>query len=175
MSIPTFIRLDENAPQPSKGTPGSVGFDVYITKLKSYDENSGVYYFHTGWSVRAPTGYFPLMYPRSSLPKSGFMLANSVGVIDVDYQGELIVALVRNPESIFYNSDTFVTVVRPEASLYNNRKPLVLPTHNGPFKAVQIVFSPLPYMLDAVSVVNSESFTEAQTQRGEGGFGSTGN
>lgn len=161
MSIPTFIRLDENAPQPSKGTPGSVGFDVYITKLKSYDENSGVYYFHTGWSVRAPTGYFPLMYPRSSLPKSGFMLANSVGVIDVDYQGELIVALVRNPGS----SIVYDTV----------NKSLVLPTNNGPFKAVQIVFSPLPYMLDAVSIVNAKSFNEEQTQRGSGGFGSTGN
>lgn len=153
----TFVRLDPDAPLPKRATYGSVGYDFYITKLKKYDEESGLYYFHTGWSIRSPENYFPLIFPRSSLPKTGFMLANSVGVFDLDYRGELLVCLcrhnVKTTTSIAYVNELF---------------------KDGPVKAVQAVFLPSPYMGE-FDVVNVEDYVEDNTVRGDGGFGSTGN
>ena len=45
-----------------------------------------------------PTGC--LLYPRSSLSKTPFMLANSVGVIDAGYRGEVLAKLNRIEGSI---------------------------------------------------------------------------
>ena len=140
----SFIRFENSdAAKPERATDGSVGFDLSISKLKKFENN--VYYYHTGWSVRAPEGYYATIHPRSSLPKTGFMLANSTGIIDPDYQGELIVALVRHDE---------------------NAQLLQLP-----YKAVQIIFAPMPYVGD-VKYLNS--IDDAKTKRGDGGFGSTG-
>ena len=44
---------------------------------------------HTGLAMEIPEGYVGLLFPRSSVYKSGAMLANGVGVIDSDYRGEV--------------------------------------------------------------------------------------
>jgi dUTP pyrophosphatase len=145
-----FIRLDSTAVAPTRGTPGSAGVDVTITRLKKVE--NGVHYFGTGLSVRVPEGCYSLLYPRSSLPKNGWMLANGVGVIDNDYQGELIVALVR------HNS-------------YSDAQQRELP-----LKAVQLVVVNDPRVTKyEVELVDSAEFIEEATKRGAGGFGSTGN
>jgi dUTP pyrophosphatase len=47
----------------------------------------------TGVKVSIPLGYVGLLVPRSSLSKCEIILSNSVGVIDSDYRGEILVAL----------------------------------------------------------------------------------
>lgn len=42
--------------------------------------------YDTGIAVCPPDGYYTEVVPRSSLSKTGYMLANSVGIIDA-YQG----------------------------------------------------------------------------------------
>ena len=44
--------------------------------------------------MEIPFGYVGLVVPRSSWGKKGFSLANTVGVIDSDYRGEI--ALLRD-------------------------------------------------------------------------------
>jgi dUTP pyrophosphatase len=54
--------------------------------------------YGTGIIVTPPTGYYFDMVPRSSIIKSGYMLANSVGIIDQGYTGEILVPLVKIDE-----------------------------------------------------------------------------
>ncbi len=51
--------------------------------------------FDTGLLVQCPPSMYLEIVPRSSLSKTGFILANSVGIIDPDYKGNLIIALKK--------------------------------------------------------------------------------
>lgn len=55
---------------------------------------TGVHLFDTGLDVKPPTGYYTEIVPRSSIIKTGWMLANSIGIIDDTYTGNLLIALV---------------------------------------------------------------------------------
>ena len=84
------------------------------------------------------------VYPRSSMYKSGIMLANSVGIIDRTYRG-VIKALVTN-----LNEHTYPNVVK------GTRVTQIVAPDMGWIKEIRIV--------DSLS----------ETSRGSGGFGSTG-
>lgn len=87
-----FKKLRHDAILPSYATSMDVGLDVHLThKIK---EENGIHYYGTGLAVQAPDGFYVEIHPRSSLPSRGWMLANSTGIIDPGYRGELIVALV---------------------------------------------------------------------------------
>lgn len=82
-----FVKLHKKAQAPYQATPGSAGFDlVAVTK-----EPVGTKHvkFGMGLAVEIPPGYVGLIFPRSSVYKSGMMLSNCVGVIDSDYRGEI--------------------------------------------------------------------------------------
>lgn len=72
------------------------GFDLYSMK-DVIVEPGEVATIHTGVKTRILSdkisGYY--LYPRSSISKTPLMMANSVGIIDYDYRGE-IMAKVRN-------------------------------------------------------------------------------
>jgi dUTP pyrophosphatase len=51
------------------------------------------FWYSTGISVEPPNGFYFDLVPRSSLSKTGFMLANSVGIVDRSYTGDIIVVL----------------------------------------------------------------------------------
>jgi dUTP pyrophosphatase len=93
------------------------------------------------------TGYY--MYPRSSLSKTKLRLANSTGIIDSGYRGELIgmfdlINLSPNEEYVIDKYDRLLQICAPGL--------------------VPIV----------VEVVNIFEELGSQTERGAGGFGSTG-
>lgn len=50
-------------------------------------------FVRTGMSVELPEGTAMLLFPRSSLGLSGLIMTNSVGVIDADYRGEILISL----------------------------------------------------------------------------------
>ena len=91
-----FRKTLENAVVPSKAHPEDSGFDlVLVSKIK---EENGVAFYDTGIAVAPPEGYYFEVYGRSSISKSGYMLANNVGIIDSTYRGSIRVALVKvNP------------------------------------------------------------------------------
>lgn len=94
-------------------------------------------------------GYY--LYPRSSIVKTGLRLANSVGIIDAGYRGEII-AVVDNIDHTFgmkislesvKKYDRLFQICAPDLSAFN------------------------------VMIVDNEDDL-GKTERGEGGFGSSG-
>jgi dUTP pyrophosphatase len=92
-----------------------------------------------------PVSYF--LYPRSSISKTNFRLANSVGIIDSGYRGNII--------GVFDNiSPTTFNEIQKYTKLLQICAPNL-----GPF---------------IVEIVNSLHELSEETERGSGGFGSTG-
>lgn len=69
-------------------TSGSAGLDLVATDLY-HNRDFDFIEYGTGLSVEIPEGYVGLLFPRSSISKTPHILANSVGVIDSDYRGEI--------------------------------------------------------------------------------------
>ncbi len=72
---------------PSRAHSSDSGLDLILMKVVEKREN--VFFFDTGVSVEVPKGYYTELYPRSSIYKTDFIMANSVGIIDADYRGIL--------------------------------------------------------------------------------------
>lgn len=72
------------------GSEGAAGADLFIKDIHVKRNKATI---HTGVRVEIPLGYGGLLFARSSLSKTGWILGNSVGVIDPDYRGEIIVEL----------------------------------------------------------------------------------
>jgi len=97
----------------------------------------------TGIHVEIPEDYVGLIFPRSGLStKYGIRLANTVGVIDSDYRGEILCAL---------KTDSLITIEAYE-------------------RIAQLVVVPVMINYEYVNTLEDLSITE----RGSGGFGSTG-
>lgn len=110
-----FIRTRPDAIAPGKEHISDSGFDLSILeKIKTVGD---VEFFDTGLKIKPQFGIYFDMVPRSSLSKTGYMLANSVGVIDRTYTNNVIVALRK------------VNKEAPEMKL--------------PFRAVQIIPRPV--------------------------------
>lgn len=62
---------------------------VAISKDIIDTKDYGYYQYKTGLSLEIPEGFVGLIYPRSSISKTGMILCNSVGVIDSGYRGEI--------------------------------------------------------------------------------------
>jgi len=89
-----FIKRSEEAVVPSRAHPSDIGLDLTAIGLEKIYDN-GVMLYDTKISVKPPPGYYLEILPRSSMSKTGWMLANSVGTVDPEYTGNLYIALVR--------------------------------------------------------------------------------
>lgn len=88
------VRALPDAVIPCKARLSDVGFDLTVVKKgKSLSAVTALY--DTGIKVAVPHGYYTEVVPRSSLSKSGYMLSNSVGVIDPSYTGSILIALTK--------------------------------------------------------------------------------
>lgn len=87
-------RVNAAAVLPSKTNASDVGYDITVIK-ESKKLNGVVTLYDTGLQIDMQSGYYAEIVPRSSLSKSGFMLANSMGIIDPSYRGNLYIALAR--------------------------------------------------------------------------------
>jgi deoxyuridine 5'-triphosphate nucleotidohydrolase len=91
--IKVFKTCDE-AVIPSKARYSDAGYDLTIIKeYKRLTSNTVIY--DTGIKLEIPNGYYVEIVPRSSISRSGYMLANNVGIIDQGYRGNLYVALTK--------------------------------------------------------------------------------
>ena len=125
------------------GSAGAGGADLFI---KDIHINGNKATIHTGVRVKIPFGYAGLLFARSSLSKTGWILGNSVGVIDSDYRGEIIVKLRYIGDADDYSA----------------------PFEIGDRIAQLVVVSCISPNLWEVGDV------DLNTKRGAGGFGSTG-
>lgn len=140
--------LNDLAKVPNHSQDGDVGLDLTATSLNI---TSGYIQLGTGVSFEIPKGYFGLLLPRSSITKSppGMSLKNSCGVIDSNYRGEIIFRF-ELPYNFKYGiSDEF------EMPKIGDR-------------IGQIIILPHP----TITLIESQELSD--TNRGSGGFGSTG-
>lgn len=154
-----FKKLHEAAVIPQKATVGSAGFDFVAVGYKTqFDEEwfrPGSYpvniaiapnmrlFVKTGLAVEVPEEHVLMIYARSGLAtKNGIVLGNCVGVVDSDYRGEIMIALVNQ-----------------------SSKPYVV--KNGERVAQGVI-----HRIPAIEIVEAAELTH--TERGVGGFGSTG-
>lgn len=138
-------KIGNTIPYPRYATKGAAGLDLSAC----LDDTLSV---PPGARVKIPTGIaieIPqrniagLIFPRSGLAtKHGISLANSVGVIDSDYKGEIMVAVLNHGEQEY--------IINPGDRI------------------AQLVFVPV------FDVVIKEVEKLACSERGAGGFGSTG-
>jgi len=82
----------EQAVIPSKSSYSDAGFDITIIK-EHKRLNSDTVLYDTGIKLDIPNGYYVEIVPRSSISRSGYMLANNVGIIDQGYRGNIFIAL----------------------------------------------------------------------------------
>ena len=89
-----ILKVDNEAILPSKTYPEDIGYD--ITAIKIYKKISeDIIMYDTGIKIKSPKGFYTEIIPRSSIVKSGWMLANSIGIIDPNYTGNLYIVLIR--------------------------------------------------------------------------------
>ena len=104
MNLDVMI-LDERlrAQMPAYATPGSAGMDLRACLDAPLTLQPGAWQLvPTGMAIHlADPGYAALILPRSGLGhKHGIVLGNLVGLIDSDYQGQLMVsAWNRSPQA----------------------------------------------------------------------------
>lgn len=97
-----FKKTDNRAVMPKKAYDTDTGFDLVAIDVFKRLEN-GVIMLETGIAVKPPTGYYTEILPRSSIIKTGFILANSVGVIDSSFRNSLKIAIIPVYENTVFN------------------------------------------------------------------------
>jgi dUTP pyrophosphatase len=139
---------------PTYAKDGDAGMDVIATSIISDTPEQITY--GLGIALEIPKGFVGLVFPRSSIRKTGLQLSNSVGVIDSGYRGEL--------------QATFNKLFGGEG-MYDEMKVNQMQP-NDYYKVgdrvAQIMIIPFP-------PIEFEQVTQlSETERGDGGFGSTG-
>ena len=137
-------KLHPNAVKPKYAKENDAGMDLVATEIIS--ETPSQITYGLGIAMEIPDGMVGLIFPRSSIRKTRLQLSNSVGVIDSGYRGEL--------QATF---NKIITTIENQKNDYKVGD-----------RVCQIMIIPHPpiEMLE----VNELSDTE----RGDGGFGSTG-
>ncbi len=151
-------KLNELAVIPTYAKDGDAGMDVIATSIIS-DTPTQITY-GLGIALEIPKGFVGLVFPRSSIRKTGLQLSNSVGVIDSGYRGELQATFNK----LFGGEAMYDEMKVNEASHTN-----VNDWYKVGDRIAQIIILPHP------EIEFKEVEELSNTERGEGGFGSTGN
>ena len=132
-------------PDPQYATPGSAGIDLYADIKEPLILKTGVIEkVPTGIFLEMPDNIEGQIRPRSSMGAKGIIIPNAPGTIDSDYRGEIRVLLTS------INGDK-----------------IIMPGQ----KIAQIVFG-IVVKPEMVSLQEASQLSD--TERGDGGFGSTG-
>lgn len=88
-----WVKLDPDAVAPFKERVSDSGFDLTI--IKKAKQIGKVELYDTGIKVQPSYGWYLILAARSSIIKSGYMLANGIGIIDRSYAGPILVPLIK--------------------------------------------------------------------------------
>jgi len=145
----TVERLHKSATF-AKAHDTDAGYDLTCVDYEIKDD--GRIMLNLGVRVKTPQGYYWDLRPRSSFSKSGFIMPNSPGTIDEEYRGTIYMALRT------LNGDSSAKLTFKIEETFLNDKPVA-----------QMV---LKKREDIDLDIQFEE-VDTDTERGEGGFGST--
>lgn len=138
-------KLHPDAKLPIKGSVEAAAFDLCVL---GYQADKLGWTVHTGLSVALPPGFGMLIYPRSGLAtKYGLILQNGTGIIDSDYRGEILLKLNQGLPS---------------------RQKEILEVFTARGRVAQAIIIQIP------DIEMEEVDELPSSDRGTGGFGSTG-
>jgi dUTP pyrophosphatase len=162
-------KLHPYAVVPSYAHSTDCGLDL-IAVSKTFDEYGNVVYGF-GLAFEIPEGYAGFIFPRSSNHKSGLLLTNSVGVIDAGFRGEVTAKFATRkwttqPEKLIERIRYFIkgdySGRLNSFAIFNERN------YEIGDRVAQMVILPYP----KVEFVEVDELSD--TERGTGGYGSTG-
>ena len=147
-------RLKPNAVIPAYAKEGDAGMDLVATEILKDTPEQITY--GTGLAMEIRDGFVGLVFPRSSIRKTGLQLSNSVGVIDSGYRGEI--------------QATFNKAFGGEGMYDEMKVKEIQPNEYYKIgdRIAQIIIIPHPQ----IKFVEVDELSDSE--RGEGGFGSTG-
>lgn len=138
------FREDETVKLPTYGKNGDACMDVYVHSIETKPDGRIIY--HTGLHFRLPEDYEMKIRPRSSITKTYAIMQNAPGTLDAGYTGELLIVHRRIDE---YNYPEYQVGDRVAQILVRRRE-----------------------RIEWKEVTTQEEL--GTTERGAGGFGSTG-
>lgn len=151
-----FELMHPNAKLPAYAHDGDAGMDVFSAE-DVYLTKGVPTLVRTGLRCKIPDGFEIQVRPRSGLALRGVTVWNAPGTIDSKYRGEIGVILMYNNNECYTSPDGTEVI------------PKVLHLIRSGDKIAQLVLAPVykawPVKVDKV---------DTDTDRGEGGFGSTG-
>jgi len=135
-----FKKVHPDAIIPTYAKEGDAAMDLYAAECMK--DKYGNHVYLTGIAVEIPPGFVGLLFPRSSVSKTSLSLANSVGVVDSGYRGEIMLKyrFVGGGNDLYGSDD----------------------------RVGQLMIIPYP----KIELIEVDELSN--TDRGDGGFGSTG-
>lgn len=147
-------KLHQDSVLPNYAKQGDAAMDLTAVSKEMDDEGNFVY--GTGLAFEIPSGYVGLLFPRSSNAKKDLILSNSVGILDSGYRGEVMFKFKPQKIKQMIIDENYEVKYHPH-SVYNIGD-----------RVGQIIIIPYPE-------IQFEEVEElSKTERGEGGYGSTG-
>ena len=125
---------------------GSLDAACYDVYAHSITSDNGKIVVGLGFKTEIPVGYKAVLVPRSNLTKHHWVMNNSIGIIDSDYRGEWM--CVFTPIQIGSIVPDFPYAVGDRVAQF--------------------------YLDEVYNIAFLEVTALSDTNRGEGGFGSTG-
>lgn len=157
------IALDDGIVMPEYKTAGAAAMDVCAQEEYTIAPGEKVL-IKTGIRLAIPQGYAVLVQPRSGMSlKTKLRIANTPGLIDSDYRGEIGVIMenVDPPiKQIYFDADGKIQSIEYGSSY----------TVGKGERIAQLRLVEAPRM----ALYEVENLDNYETERGEGGFGSTG-
>ncbi|MDD4804520.1 MAG: dUTP diphosphatase [Candidatus Pacebacteria bacterium] len=92
-------KLHEMAELPKFAHETDAGADLTAVRI---ERNGDVLTYYLGIAVEIPVGYCMEIAPRSSISKYDLELCNSIGVVDADYRGEIMLKFRLTTSSASY-------------------------------------------------------------------------
>ena len=177
LNVKTKI-LDPSIPTPALqyAKDGDAGIDLTATSRSLDDYGNIVYGTNRGFEI--PEGYVGLVFPRSSNSKFDLTLTNCVGVIDSGYRGEVLFKYKPTPSA--EKAILMILETLEDYGIINEENLPGTDNFNYHEETISVIYEPgdrigqliiLPY-----PKVQFEEVSElSETERGTGGYGSTGN
>ena len=187
-----FLKLRDNAIMPAYATNGAAGADLYISGIERVSDDLVI--VKLGFATDIPEGWQASIRPRSNFADKGWIMANSPATIDSDYRGEWMlkfqpIPYMALPSMVSHENSTPNFRVQSDRSMnmYGQSVPtfsVILDGVQNNVPEINLIKKPFPYNIgERVAQVVFEPVTRgvfitveqlSQTERGAGGFGSTG-
>jgi dUTP pyrophosphatase len=92
-NIVLFRKTHPDAVIPLKGDPDAIGYD--LTCINAVQKSKKRLLCNTHIQIEPPPNIYFEVVPRSSFSESGYIMTNSIGIIDSTYRGDIKIPITK--------------------------------------------------------------------------------